>query len=48
MVTYNDVASTDTRYTGFASLPASFNGGTDVCFPFSFNEDSPPMVTYKD
>ena len=29
-------------------MAKSFNGGTDVCFSFSFNEGSPPMVTYKD
>ena len=29
-------------------MPTSFNGGTDVSFSFSYNEGSPPMVTYKD
>ena len=34
MVTYEDAASTATRYTGFPSIPSSFSsgadGGTDV------------------
>ena len=48
MVTYKDLESRATRYSGFTSLPTSLNGGIDVCFSFSFNEGSPPMVTYKD
>ena len=31
MFTYKDGESSATRYTGFASIPASFNNGTDVC-----------------
>ena len=48
MVTYKDGALSATRYSGFASIPTSLNGGIDVCFSFSFSEGSPPMVTYKD
>ena len=48
MFMYKDRESTATRYSGFASIPASFKGDTDVCFSFSFNDGSPPIITYND